>query len=363
LRHATNALRCPEFDICWRYSDILNNTTICIVLLFFTGSRGWKVMPWLFGFVALIYVLDKYLLLEAATTTVYDTTLLSSTFARWWCIPTALLAALISFWGYQATIMTSVYLCVALPVLHIVGFLIVMFMVEEACVSAHGGPLMYDEAAKQLRGTCRPWDFFNTNPVFCLRTRCLGPKISGWEEVAAQSGFDEQPQECVPFSRGSVWLLKESRKPVLPQPQSQRRDRNLCSPGESLPVVTPPASPPKVPLPTPTRTPSDHIREKPVTPIISPPRQITSVIDSEGPTTTKPPSSSPVRSPRERGRTKRSPPGSPRTAKESTPPPSPEAGEILPQAPVSTPSQSSGASPPQLAGKKRQASYKKRPAS
>jgi len=67
LRSATKALRSAEFDICWRYSDILNNTTICVVLLFFTSNRAWMTMSVLFLFMCIIYMIDKYLLLFVAT--------------------------------------------------------------------------------------------------------------------------------------------------------------------------------------------------------------------------------------------------------------------------------------------------------
>merc|ERR1719253_1615956 len=73
LRSATKALRSPYFDICWRYSDILNNTTICVVLLFFTSNRAWMVMSVLLLFMGIIYTIDKYLLLFVATPAVYDT--------------------------------------------------------------------------------------------------------------------------------------------------------------------------------------------------------------------------------------------------------------------------------------------------
>jgi len=210
-RHASQALRCPDFDICWRYSDILNNTTICAVLLFFTSDRAWMVMCWLAVFVVIVYATDKFLLLHAATTTVYDTHRLSCAFSRWWCLPTTLLAVLVSFWCYKASDTENIPLLVLLPVLHVVGFLVALHRIEKWCKTRVYVPMLYSEAHRLQRRAGRPWDYFNTNPVFCLRTRFLGPEDSGWSEIVENSGYEGTPPDCVPFARGSVCVLDAQR--------------------------------------------------------------------------------------------------------------------------------------------------------
>eukprot|EP00928_Gymnodinium_smaydae_P096942 TRINITY_DN8667_c0_g1_i1.p1 TRINITY_DN8667_c0_g1~~TRINITY_DN8667_c0_g1_i1.p1 ORF type:complete len:1121 (+),score=265.78 TRINITY_DN8667_c0_g1_i1:41-3403(+) len=217
LRQATLALRCPDFDICWRYSDILNNTTICMALLYFRSSASWKVMVCLLFFVLLIYCIDKYLLLNAATTTIYDTRRLSIAFARWWCVPTGVLAGLVAFWGYKVGAVENLLICFGFPLVHCVLFLMVIRWIEELCPETQDSQLTYREALQSLQRSCRPWDFFNTNPVFCLRSRCLGPDLSGWSEVRdfltggkEGGGLAAPPRECVPFSRGSIWLLSNA---------------------------------------------------------------------------------------------------------------------------------------------------------
>eukprot|EP00927_Polykrikos_kofoidii_P009003 TRINITY_DN13745_c0_g2_i1.p1 TRINITY_DN13745_c0_g2~~TRINITY_DN13745_c0_g2_i1.p1 ORF type:complete len:1183 (+),score=150.03 TRINITY_DN13745_c0_g2_i1:25-3573(+) len=259
LRRATVALQSPSFDICWRYADILNNTTICACLLFFSSSRSWKVMVWLLLFILLVYCIDKYLLLNCASTTIYDTDILSSSFARWWCLPTALLAIVAMYWGYKAGMVRSPGVCVACLVIHVVVFLTAMLQVEWFCEKCVPDPRLYPDAVREMRGSGRPWDFFNTNPVFCLRTRFLEPASSGWLDICSfmdrypepsaepksdcsreltpgtavrsspkrgssctfaqatesprcrDGRHQKSPEECVPFSRGSVWLLKEAR--------------------------------------------------------------------------------------------------------------------------------------------------------
>jgi len=42
--------------------------------------------------------------------------------------------------------------------------------------------------------------YFNTNPIFCLRSRYLGAQNSGWEPV--KEYFDVADEVCYPFVRG-----------------------------------------------------------------------------------------------------------------------------------------------------------------
>jgi hypothetical protein len=226
LRHASPALLCPDFDVCWRYADILNTTTVCTCLLFFTSARAWKVMVWLFLSILLMYCIDKFLLLRATSTRIYDTHRLSVAFGRWWCVPTGLLCSLIMYWGHKAHIVTSLVYCVAFPSVHVVVFLMAMLQVQFMCQTRGRTPLLYPEAVQQLRAHGKPWDFFNTNPVFCLRTRCLGPTISAWQEITSfiqrhgGDGVNEKPPEdCVPFARGSVWLLSATDRTPHLRPQ------------------------------------------------------------------------------------------------------------------------------------------------
>jgi len=225
LRSATKALRSADFDICWRYSDILNNTTICVVLLYFTSNRAWMVMSVLFLFMAIIYVIDKYLLLFVATPTVYDTHRLSGAFTLWWCLPTTMLAGLISFWGWRSGAIHSLGICFVIPTVHVFFYITAMLVLEGKLVESAAQekePLLYPDMIRRLQRSGKPWDYFNTNPVFCLRTRCLGAEATGWKEVVRfqrkiwlqQSKTPESPKigehesdECVPFVRGSLRVL------------------------------------------------------------------------------------------------------------------------------------------------------------
>jgi hypothetical protein len=223
LRSATRAMKSADFDICWRYSDILNNTTICVVLLFFTSNRAWMTMSVLFLFMAIIYAIDKYLLMFVSTPTVYDTHRLSEAFALWWCLPTTMLAGLVSWWGYRSSNIQSYLFCFAIPFAHALLYLIAMNVLNVYLLQTdEKDPVLYPDMIRRLQKAGKPWDYFNTNPVFCLRTRYLGAEATGWKEVErfqhkVWSGgsvpgspiFDDEKQadECLPFVRGSLRVL------------------------------------------------------------------------------------------------------------------------------------------------------------
>lgn len=229
LRSAVRAVKCPDFDICWRYADVLNNTTICTVMLFFASGHGWKIMMMLLFFIVMIFYIDKKLLMRFSSQTVYDTQHLSNMFARLWCVPTALLAGVAAFWAYKVQLLPSVFFCFLPPALHLLVYLTGMAIVEHRFGHQTCRLRWYPTVVRQLRAAGRRWDFFNTNPVYCLRSRRLGAEVSGWAAVydfvedrggepatpslataaAVEEGAIEVSRdECVPFVPGQVRLPK-----------------------------------------------------------------------------------------------------------------------------------------------------------
>merc|ERR1712190_551550 len=81
---AERKLRCSDFSVEWRYSDLLTNTTICLSLLCFTSPNMWKIMLWLLASVALLSMIDHYRLLRQTTLTFHTTERLSMGFSYWW---------------------------------------------------------------------------------------------------------------------------------------------------------------------------------------------------------------------------------------------------------------------------------------
>jgi hypothetical protein len=227
LRSAKKALKSPEFDICWRYSDILNNSTICIVLLYFTSNRAWMVLSVLFLFLVIIYVIDKSLLLWEATPTLYDTHLLSTAFGLWWCLPTTMLAGLISYWGWRSSILPNWTVCCIIPVAHAFFFVTFLIVVQLAFADRFDKKAeFYPEVIAKLREENRPWDYFNTNPVYCLRTRYLGADETGYAEVLAFQQRLEKLQDAI----NEVVQSAESNEKDVDEKVIQEAIRGVGSP-------------------------------------------------------------------------------------------------------------------------------------
>jgi hypothetical protein len=208
MHKAIEAVQCKDWDIVWRYADMLNNTTICITLLFFTSGYGWRVMLCLGAFFCMIYALDKYLLLNSTMPTMYETNSLTRAFIRWWCVPTALLAAVVAFWGYKAQygMFAQPGMGATFVAVHAIVYLLVVELLiggSDNLKTRAADRMAYSEAAPYLRNHHRPWDFFNCNPVYCLRTRALNWEETEWKRVSEVTfgHFDKLPRECIPFSR------------------------------------------------------------------------------------------------------------------------------------------------------------------
>jgi len=208
LREGSDALQCPNFDICWRYADCLNNTAISLILLFFISPNTWRVMMWLLFFVLIIYFIDRYLLLRCTTATYYASNRLDCAFRYWWCFPTAILAFAVAFWGHRA----YGYPLVPTGLCCVCGHVCIYGSMQILMNRFQSDPQMNRldfPAAHQKRRTVnnKKCDYFNTNPIFCLRTRYLGPETSGWSTIRDDLGSEND--ECVPFSPGKAWLLEE----------------------------------------------------------------------------------------------------------------------------------------------------------
>lgn len=182
LRASEQCLMCPDFDICWRYSDLLNNFTVCIMMLFIVSAESYQVMVWLVVFVVLIYIIDKYKLLRQTTQTFYTTRRLDQAALYWWCVPTGVLAAVATWWACSAELLPengrSKYCYLAFGINIIVYFL--LMKLAYTCVREPSPEVLrYSEMCEQLAAKGKMWSWFNTNPIFCLRSYYLGLKEPG----------------------------------------------------------------------------------------------------------------------------------------------------------------------------------------
>lgn len=199
LRDAEDCLKCPEFDICWRYSDMHNNFTVCTLMLFTVSPHSYEVMLWLVVFLVLVHGIDKYKLLRQTSQTFYTTKRLSDAASQWWCVPTGTLAAVTSWWACRAEILQSENAALTSIMVFFVHCALWLF-VYGLCHHFSKRPevvetLPYKKMCENLHAEGMMWSYFSTNPIYCLRSKYLGLK---------EPGSDYFP--CVPYVPGRQHL-------------------------------------------------------------------------------------------------------------------------------------------------------------
>jgi len=235
IREAERALEAPPFDVVpWRYSDFVNNLTVCLTMLVFTTPSSSTVMTTLVFSFALIFCIDKYLLLRGTSVMMYTSNKLAKNFSRLFAFPTAILAGITAWWGVKAGVLPE-WAPYAAAGLHVVVYLMLleflrpverMLRYEKVAklvgeeqlkddeepedkevpssmlgrlrsattLHVHGPPVekTYHDVQEQLHREGKHYTYFNTNPALCLRHRYLGEFVPGAD------------QRLAPFSHGKV---------------------------------------------------------------------------------------------------------------------------------------------------------------
>lgn len=198
-RAGEECLKCPEFDICWRYSDLANNFTVCTMMLFMVSPHSYQVMMWLVGSIALIYMIDKYKLLRQTSQTYYTTRRLSDAASLWWCAPTGAFAAVTASWACRAGVLPAKSSRWACLLAFFVNCAVWIYLYRKAhrmaCSSEILDTTAYHKMCDKLQHEGMMWSYFNTNPIYCLRSKYLGLKELG------SSTFP-----CVPYVPGKQHL-------------------------------------------------------------------------------------------------------------------------------------------------------------
>lgn len=205
LRASEECLKCDEFDICWRYSDVLNNFTVCSLMLFIVSPETWKVMLCLVGFLLLIYFMDTVKLLRQSTQTFYTTSRLDNAASVWMFVPTGILAAVTVWWACRAEFLPMekvVFLCCGAFCMHFVVFMMLHELAFFWICPKNSETTEYHDMCYRLTKEGKLWSYFNTNPVFCLRSYLLSLKEPG----------PRKPGEVVPYIPG-----KQHLQPGVPQ--------------------------------------------------------------------------------------------------------------------------------------------------
>jgi len=214
IRSAEKALMCPDFNLCWRYSDILNNFTICLLLLFFTSPNTYTVMLWLILFHLMIYSMDHYKLLRGASRTFFTTECVSVAFSYWFSFPTGIAGSLAIWWGINADYFHIFGIprltCVVFLFLHVAVYCVMLTWLRRwAVYSKVERDEPYEEMCSKLRCLGKVACYFNSNPVHVLRSHLLN-QVPGWEDDSPRIGEAPRPLPFVPYAKGKEHLHTET---------------------------------------------------------------------------------------------------------------------------------------------------------
>lgn len=195
-RQAELGLEPPPFDICWRYSDMCNNFTIATVILCFVTPNAWKVFCFLVLFVIIIYVIDYLKMVRFTSQTYYTTHRLSDTFSSWFAIPMTALCAVAVWWAVKCELLPKNYgILLLIPTIFCAVYcLILFFLLKKTHQFGNLDKTTYHETQKEMADQGKTFDYFNCNPVFCLRKKWLGV-----EEPCGR-------QRIVPYVNGKYYL-------------------------------------------------------------------------------------------------------------------------------------------------------------
>merc|ERR1711862_104709 len=167
-----------EFDITWRYSDLLTNFTICISLLMFETIFMYKIMIWLLIALLLVYCIDHVRLLRFTRHGLHATEYLSKILSYWWSVPTGLLGSIGVHWIGEAQGLLGNYEY-HFMLLFFLGHCavycsILTWLRASVLLPVPKRELYYAEMCElRLRQEIDVSTYFNVNPVHVLRSWLL----------------------------------------------------------------------------------------------------------------------------------------------------------------------------------------------
>lgn len=207
-RQAERAMEHPHFDIVWRYAEFVNNFTVCTFLLFFVSPGGWKVFAVLIVSLCMIYTIDYISLLRYTTQTPFTSDSLSDVFAFMWSIPLAVVLASTLWWGFKV-LKYSILVPVAAILVHFILYCALVWIIRSWCKSklcstgTCDSDSGYMEMIERLETRGIYHNYFNTNPIFCLRKRLIPDNNEPCGSVSNM---------VFPYHPGKVYLQAGARK-------------------------------------------------------------------------------------------------------------------------------------------------------
>lgn len=210
-RDAEGCLMCCPMDLN-RYGDILVNVVLVVMCFFLTSLELWWIFFQLAISNAFIYIWDDYRFLRQCCETHFNTQRMDIVGHYLAAVPNALLAAAFVFklYGGQAMVATwDRHEFFAVRAVWVsAGLAFVVHLVAHCLFLKYGVPRIvpptqereknevpYEKVAEEI--AC---NYFNTNPVHCLRSR----------HVYGHTGGDDPP--FVPFEVGKYYLQKKNPK-------------------------------------------------------------------------------------------------------------------------------------------------------
>jgi len=200
----------PPFELAFKYTDVLTGISAMLCMLPFMSPRVWKALVAAFLMVVLVYLDSHWKVLRCYALFRCNTDRMAWNAMFLFDVPLTILAASAAFWGWEADIISarvgviacSIGFCAYMLALHVV-----------AATAPSAGPGHHDYglqddyvvAAKRLQDMGIVANYFNTNPVHCLRAKYLdldeaGSGPGGRADIGSL-------RECVPFCPGKEHLL------------------------------------------------------------------------------------------------------------------------------------------------------------
>eukprot|EP00928_Gymnodinium_smaydae_P018356 TRINITY_DN16991_c0_g1_i4.p1 TRINITY_DN16991_c0_g1~~TRINITY_DN16991_c0_g1_i4.p1 ORF type:complete len:485 (-),score=44.26 TRINITY_DN16991_c0_g1_i4:74-1528(-) len=208
-RECEKYLQPEPMDIVNRYAEMLANLTLVLSLGFAASNKYWQLLAMMFGYLVLIVIVERALLLHYAREVLYSTGRLSFVFAALWVVPTGGQALLVCWWAFKAGYVAWWSGCAAL-IMHVTIYLCVIFTMKHRSKYRRKSAVIkecsYSEMEEKLRSQGHVSNYFNTNPIFCLRSWLLPSSESGWDRIGGSHEKRRDIIGCVPYFPGKFYL-------------------------------------------------------------------------------------------------------------------------------------------------------------
>jgi len=172
-------------------------------MMCFVTPNAWKVFGFLIVFVVLIYVIDYFKFLRFTSITYYTTHRLNDAFAMWFAIPMTALSAVATWWAMKCGYLPhGIGMIALIPSIFLVVYIMILNYLLTKQKSFDLTDATYHETVEEMAQQGKTFDYFNCNPIFCLRNKWLNV---GDTKVVGRS-------RVVPYVPGKYYLQRSNGK-------------------------------------------------------------------------------------------------------------------------------------------------------